>query len=233
MSDIRVVPLDRLDLRFVPRAWPFAEQRRGEIDGYFQSLKREKPGLWNGRVMLLHQWSLADSCLGGDFFETDFASFLAWRDWGFPDDAVCNCFAQAALRAADGAFLLAVMGAHTSNPGHIYFPSGTPDPDDICGERVDLDGSVMRELVEETGLSTQDVTADPGWHAVLAGPRVALMKVLRSPEHANTLRDRIRAHLARQATPELSDMRIVRGAADRDPMMPPFVVAFLDEMWKR
>jgi hypothetical protein len=28
-------------------------------------------------------------------------------------------------------------------------------------------------------------------------------------------------------------MRIVRGAADRDPMMPPFVVAFLDEMWKR
>jgi hypothetical protein len=68
---------------------------------------------------------------------------------------------------------------------------------------------------------------------VLAGPRIALMKILRSPEHANTLRDRVRAHLARQATPELADMRIVRGAADRDPMMPPFVTAFLDAMWKR
>jgi hypothetical protein len=223
MSDIRVVPLDRLDLRFVPRPWRFADERRGEIDAYFQSLRREKPGLWNGRVMLLHRWSLARGLFAGAFLETDFASFLTWRDWGFPDDAVCNCFAQAALRSADGAFLLGVMAAHTSNPGHVYFPSGTPDPDDVCGQQVDLDGSVMRELTEET---------DPDWHAVLAGPRIALMKILRSPEQANTLRDRIRSHLARQPTPELSDMRIVRGAADRDPMMPPFVVAFLDEMWK-
>ena len=27
-----------------------------------------------------------------DYFETDFASFLAWRDWGFPDKNVFNGF---------------------------------------------------------------------------------------------------------------------------------------------
>src|SRR5262245_36660328 len=231
MTDIRVVPLSSLDLRFLPRPWAFAEQRRAEIDDHFGELKRQKPGLWNGRVMLLRDWSLADGCLAGAYFETDFASMLAWRDWDAPDDMVRNCFAQGALRAADGAFLLGVMGAHTANAGKIYFPSGTPDPDDVAGEHVDLCGSVIRELAEETGLSATDVVADAGWHAVLAGMRIALMRPLRAAEPADALRRRILANLARQDDPELADIRIVRAPDDLDPMMPSFIVAYLREMW--
>ena len=85
---------------------------------------------------------MAAFCLGRDpvfagdrfsasYFETDFASFLAWRDWGFPDRSVFNGFGMGALRCSDGAFVLGEMGRHTSNAGRIYFPSGTPDPDDI------------------------------------------------------------------------------------------------------
>ena len=82
---------------------------------------------------------------------------------------------MAALRAADGAFLLGRMAKHTANAGKVYFPSGTPDPNDVRdGGIVDLDGSVRRELLEETGLISTD--AKPGgWHAVLAGARVALI----------------------------------------------------------
>jgi 8-oxo-dGTP pyrophosphatase MutT (NUDIX family) len=233
MTGIRVVSLASLDLRFAPRPWPFAEQWRDEIEAYFQSLKRDKPDLWNGEVMLLRDWRCADGRLSGVFFTTDFASMLAWRDWDFPDDAVRNCFAQGALRAADGAFLLGVMGAHTANAGKIYFPSGTPDPDDVQGDTVDLDGSVLRELTEETGLTAQDVSLDAGWHAVLAGPRIGMMKIMRSREPADALRARILAHLSTEDLPELSDIRIVRGPDDLDPMMPPFVTAFLAEMWKK
>jgi 8-oxo-dGTP pyrophosphatase MutT (NUDIX family) len=232
MTDIRVVPLASLDLRFAPRPWAFAEQRRADVEAHFASLKRDKPDLWNGRVMMLRDWTLSGGALAGAFFETDFASMLAWRDWDAPDDTVRNCFAQGALRTADGAFLLGVMGAHTANAGRIYFPSGTPDPDDVAGGYVDLAGSVMRELAEETGLSAADVTPDAGWHAVLAGMRIALMKTLRSAEPADALRGRILANLARQETPELADMRIVRGPADLDPMMPGFIAAYLNEMWK-
>jgi len=49
---------------------------------------------------------------------------------------------------------------------------------------------------------------------------------------ASALRDRIRAFLATQEAPELADVRIVRGPADFDPMMPPFVTTFLNEAWR-
>ena len=69
--------------------------------------------------------------------------------------------------------------------------------------------------------------AEPGWHAVLAEPRIALMKVMHARESAVALRTRILEHLAREHEPELADIRIVRGPADLDPRMPPFVTAFL------
>jgi hypothetical protein len=38
---------------------------------------------------------------------------------------------------------------------------------------------------------------------------------------------------AREREPELADVRDVRGPADFDPMMPPFVTAFLMHVWGR
>jgi len=232
MTSIPVVPIARLEVTFQPRAWPFADARRRDIDAHFAALKRERPALWNGRVLMLSEFSIADGVFRGAYFETDFASLLAWRDWNFPDPEVRNCFAMGALRGNDGAFLLGVMAAHTANAGSIYFPAGTPDPDDVVGATVDLEGSVRREVVEETGLAFDTLDAEPGWVAVLAEPRIALMKLLHARESAAELRVRILDHLAREQEPELADIRIVRGPADLDPEMPPFVTAFLGHMWR-
>jgi len=227
-----VVRLTRTELRLAPRPWPFAQQRRAEIDAHFAHLSSANPHAFNGRVLLLHEFAIGDGVLHGAYFETDFASFIAWRDWGWPDQSVRNCFGQAALRGADGAYLLGVMAAHTLNAGRIYFPSGTPDPSDVTGDRVDLAGSVLRELTEETGLAATDVAVEAGWHAVLAGPRLAMLKPVRSPLPAPELRARILAHLAADVHPELADVRIVRGPADLDDMMPEFIRDYLLEMWK-
>ena len=48
---------------------------------------------------------------------------------------------------------------------------------------------------------------------------------------AAVLRQRILGFLRAEAEPELADIRIVRGPADLDPMMPPFVRAFLAHVW--
>jgi hypothetical protein len=231
MSDIAIVPIERLELAFAPRPWAFAIERRADIDAYFAALKRAKPALWNGRVLLLHEYAIRDGVFRGRCLETDFANFRAWRDWGFPDAAVINCFAMGALRASDGAFLIGEMAAHTANAGQVYFPCGTPDQHDVIGEAVDLDRSVWREVAEETGLDRADLDAAPDWTAVIAGPRIALMKRLRAPLEADALRRRILAQIARQRMPEFSDIRIVRGPADLDARMPDFVTAYLRHVW--
>ena len=227
MENIPIIPLDTLDLRIDRTPWAFAAERRAAIDAHFVALRHSKPHVWNGRVLMLRRGEIADGALRGVCLETDFASFIAWRDWGFPDKAVRNCFPMAALRSADGAFLLGVMAPHTANAGRVYFPAGTPDPEDIVGETVDLAGGVMRELTEETGLGPADVAIESGWHAVPLEPRIALMKVMQARESAEALRGRVLAFLATQDKPELSDIRIVRGTGDLDPMMPPYVAAFL------
>src|SRR3977135_2874041 len=147
-----IVPIKRLELAIAPRPWPFAEEHRGEIARHFDKLRETKPALWNGRILLLHQHAIAGGGFPGAYFETDYASFIAWRDWGFPDPTVRNCFSLGALRGVDGGVLLGVMSSHTLNAGKIYFPAGPPDPADIAEGMVDLAGSIRREVAEETGL---------------------------------------------------------------------------------
>jgi hypothetical protein len=233
MSDIAIVPLERLDIAFAPRPWVFADERRAAIDAHFATCKRAQPALWNGRVLLLYECAIEAGVLRGRSLETDFASFLAWRDWGCPPAAaIKNFFAMGALRAADGAYLLGVMGPHTANAGRIYFPAGTPDPDDVVGNAVDFERSVWREVGEETGLGSADLDPEPGWTAVTSGPRIALMKILQARLDADALRARVLDHLARQNPPELADIRIVRGHSDLDPQMPVFVDAYLRHLWR-
>ncbi|MBI3705365.1 MAG: NUDIX hydrolase [Rhizobiales bacterium] len=219
--------VDRLELSFVPKPWAFAVERRAEIDACFAALCEKNPALWNGRVLMLYRQAIVDGVFRGQYLETDYASFAAWQHWGTPPAAIHDCFGAAAILAADGAFLLGVMGAHTLNAGHIYFPCGTPDTDDLVDGRVDLDGSVRRELKEETGLDQAEFIAEPGWTTVVDGALIAQIKVLRSRQNAEALRARMLDYLKSERTPELSDIRIVRGARDFDPKMRRFVTAFL------
>jgi 8-oxo-dGTP pyrophosphatase MutT (NUDIX family) len=228
MSEISVVPLDDVAFAFAPRDWPFAQERRAQIAAHFAAKQAQTPALWNGRLLLVNEWSAAGGRMRGTYFETDFADFIAWRDWGFPDRSVMNCFAMGAIRTADDAFVLGVMGVNTANAGKIYFPAGTPEPLDVVNGHVDLVGNIAREVAEETGLTDADFAPELGWTAVVDGQRMALMRVLRTHAPANELQARIRAHLASEEQPELADVHIVRGPADFDPMMPAYMVAYLE-----
>ena len=220
-----------LDLAVRPIAWPFAEERRAEIAVHFAEKQRERPKIWNGRVLLGRDAVFTDGHLAATYFETDFASFLAWRDWGFPDKAVFNGFGMGALRAADGAFVMGEMAQHTANAGRIYFPSGTPDLDDVRDGALDIPGSVVRELGEETGLTTADYWAEPDWHCVVTGPSIAMIQVLNLSVPGDVARARIEANLAREDEPELSAIHLVRGMSDLTPSMPRFVTAFVEQQF--
>ncbi len=227
MPDPAVFPVDRLNLTFDPQPWPFSAERRAEIDVFFANVQNEKPTIWNGRVLMMHDYTMAGGMFEGCYLETDYASFSAWCAWGRPPASIFDAFGAGAVFSADGAVLVGVMGPQNFNAGRIYFPCGTPDPSDIHDGKVDLDFSVRRELKEETGIDASEFAVEPGWTSVVDGPLIAQIKTLRSRESAENLRARMLAHLARERQPELSDIRIVRGPADFDPAMPRFVPAFL------
>jgi 8-oxo-dGTP pyrophosphatase MutT (NUDIX family) len=229
-----IFALDRVEIVLEPWSWAFAVDRRSEIDRHFAGLQRERSGVWNGKVLLLHRYAIERGVLRGACFETDYASLCAWRDWHFPDPGVINVFAAAALRSADGAYVVGEMAPYTAAAGLVYFPCGTPEPGDIsAGGALDLIGNLGRELKEETGLDFGTLDAESGWSLVRDGCFFALLKRLTAGENAAELRLRILRHLASEAQPEFSDIRIVRGHADLDPRMPPFTVAFLEEGWRQ
>jgi len=218
-----------LDLKVLPWSWPFAEARRPEIEAHFAAEQRKRPGLWNGRVLIGRDAVFAVGRLTADYFEVDFASFLSWRDWGFPDTSVFNGFGMGALLAKDGAFVLGEMAEHTANAGRIYFPSGTPDPADVRGDRLDIAGSVARELEEETGLTPADYRNDSCWDCVVTGASMAMMQRLHVDMTGEELRARIEANLARQRQPELARIHLVRSRGDFTATMPGFVTAYLEQ----
>ncbi len=227
MTGVAIHRVTRLDLAFAPWHWPFARARRNEIDAHFAAKRRANPQLWNGAVLLCRNPVFTDGGFSAQFFETDFASFLAWRDWGFPDRPVFNGFGMGALRACDGAYVLGEMAPHTANAGRVYFPSGTPDRSDLKDGRVDIEGSVARELEEETGLTAADYRASAYWDCVVSGRLIAMMRLLDSELTAEQLRARIEANLARQRMPELSRMHLVRALSDITAAIPFFMSAFL------
>ncbi|MGY8661687.1 NUDIX hydrolase [Bradyrhizobium sp. UFLA05-109] len=220
-----------LDLTVEAQAWPFAQERSADIAGHFAEKQRERPQIWNGRILLGRDPVLAGGHFSARYFEADFASFLAWRDWGFPDKAVFNGFGMGALRASDGAFVLGVMGEHTANAGRIYFPSGTPDLDDIKDGTLDIPGSVVREVEEETGLTAADYQAETHWHCVVSGPAIALIRILDLKLSGEAIRAWIEANLAAQEHPELAGIHLVRGLGDLTPAMPRFVTAFIEQQF--
>jgi hypothetical protein len=235
MNIAPVLDVAELDLVVEPYDWPFARERAEEIAAHWEARRTEKPALFDGRVLLMfrHAFELrADGrlALRGAYFETAYSNFLAWRDFGFRDPAICNGFSMAALQSADGAYLLGEMADHTATAGQVYFAAGTPDLSDVFGTCVDLEASVKRELLEETGLNPAETRFGAGWRVVHAPPLIACMKVMRLPIEADVAKRRIETFLASETRPELAAVHIVRRLEDLDGLKTPaFMRAFLAE----
>ncbi|MGO9133998.1 MAG: NUDIX hydrolase [Methylovirgula sp.] len=235
MSDTptRIETIASINYRFRDDAvWPFARDRAADIDAHWAKRVAQNPHLFNGRVLLMHQPAQADAGrLEGTCFAADYKAFVAWRDFGFPDLSVANVFAMAALHTADGAFLLGEMGPHTAAAGRIYFPAGTPDLGDLKDGHVDLEGSVWRELKEETGLSAADVTHDAGWSVVFHGAYIACMKMMRIEASAADVIAKVDDFLKLETRPELARLAPIFSADDFTDQIPAFVQAYMRHVW--
>ncbi len=234
--EVELARAERLHCVVEAHDWEFDRRRGADIDAHWSERRRVNPTLYDGPVLLAHGAERGAAGDGGEtlsvkFFQTRFSRFLAWRDFGFPGSGVYNCFSMPALRSADGAFLLGEMGAQHSAPGAIYFPGGTPDPGDVRDGLVDLEGNLLRELREETGIGPDQVTLEPEWTIVFAGPRIACIKILTSAEPATAIEARIGHYLAHQKDPELARVHMIsRRGQLAEPRMLDFIRGFLEPL---
>ncbi|WP_395698236.1 NUDIX hydrolase [Methylocella sp.] len=234
----RIESVDAVGMRVEERRWAFAEEQAQAIDRHWEKLKGANPHLFNGRVFLNFERAVIEEkgrrVLTGVAAAVDFKAFLAWRDFGFPDADAHNCFAMAALRSADGAFVMGRMSETTANAGKVYFPAGTPDLGDVCDGRLDLEGSVTRELFEEMGSSAGEIACEPGWRVVFEGPRIACMKAVRSPLPARGIEARFAAFAAGEAHPEFCALHMAYGEGDLlEDLMPDFLLRYLRDEFSR
>jgi 8-oxo-dGTP pyrophosphatase MutT (NUDIX family) len=228
VSDASISHVTTLDVRCVERGWPWAEQNSDAIAAFWRDETAKQPNLFDGPVFMLAEARIEGGTFHAVAFETRFSYLLYAKRSGFPDPETINGFAMPALRADDGAFLLGVMGAETANKGQIYFPAGTPDPNDRRGDVLDLVGSVARELGEETGLEPGDYDIGEGWVLVRDGGMLAFLRPVRVMEAAEPARARMLARMRRLKEQELSDIYIARTEEDVDERrMPGFIKTFL------
>lgn len=226
---MRILSLRCVDAALEPGPWPWAEQNRARIEANWQRRRAEKPAIFNGIVLACTRLAINGDVLEARFREADYASFLAMIDFGFPEPGVGNCFGATVLRSADGAIVLGEMAAHTANGGRVYFPGGSFDLGDVGADgRIEVERSIERELLEETGLGVADVVFEPGFTAVVDGPRTALLREARSPLTASALRARIDAFISDTAEPELAGVRLVWSPDDIEAgVMPAYVAAYV------
>ena len=215
MRQGQVQRVDACRLIVGDRRWEWAANNADGIVANWQTQLAKNPRFFNGRIQILTRYRIEGGVFSGNFTTTDFASFIHWRGLGYPDPSVHDCFGCAILRSNEGHILLGRQAAGNLNSGRAYCPGGFIDPADVRPDRsIDIDGSIQREIGEETGLDLMSLRREPGYVLVAADASIAIGVVYRSAMSANDLRAQIMAHITSESAPELADILIVRTPAD-------------------
>lgn len=222
---IRAEPITALDLRCSGGTWAFEAENRQAIAEHWRKMTALNRSLWNGRTLICTRAVVDEGVFRADLAEIDYASFVAWRDWGRPDASVVNCFGVPAVFSSDGALLLGVMGATTLNAGRAYPPSGSLEPKDVRADgTVDVLGNMRAELHEETGLDLGEAT--PGaMAAIFEGPRLAMVQRFDFPLPFDEIARRFANHADGHA--ELAAVEPLRHSSQTDSRMPGYVAELM------
>lgn len=226
MTEI-VTPVLNFDARVLPEPFVPSREERAEIDAAWADVLSKTPEAFDGPILLARDVSFEDGVVRIAYVRTSYATLVWRRSLGFPESGLGNAFGAAVVISSDGATLLGRMGRATVNAGQLYFPCGTPDPTDIVDGRVDLEGSIVRELAEETGLAAPLVRPSERRIVVATGGLVACLRRFDTELDAEALAAAARAHLASEADPELGGVEIAFSADELTAASPHYVRAAL------
>lgn len=208
-----IVPVDTIAVRLERGPHPFELEHAAAIEANWQAEHAANPALFDGRMVLLAGLSLDDRHLSGHCHEVRFATMLYWRR-NKGQAGIEHCFAHAALIAGDNALVAIRMGQKTANPGRVYFAAGSFETEDFVDGLVDAYGNMEREVREETGLELSSWRRDRGYFLYSQNHSTVLVQRFWNDEQAVSVADRIKAHVAGEAEPEIEGPVVIRHADD-------------------
>jgi hypothetical protein len=195
--------------------WPFAAEEDLAIRRHWALRSAENPKFFNGRVHIMTSGALRRGRLEGSLAATDFAASLYWRETGFKDRKVVDCFGSAIFVASDGALVYGRQTPGNLNSGLIYPVSGFLDERDIgASGAADIDAGVAREVMEEMELDASAFPRDDGYLVTRDGPFLCVGVVYRLPMTGEEFCAQVKERLANDAAPELEGLVCLRSEAD-------------------
>lgn len=211
---MQVIPITKAEIAASDAAWEWAEARKAKVQRFWKKLHAANPALFNGPIhMLADDYVIADGKLAGRCLRSDYASLLYWREEGFAPAGALNGFGSAVVLSAEGHVIFGRMAAHTANAGKVYPFGGSLDDDDIREGHADIEGSIMRELAEETGIEAGMAQREPGLLFLRDGAMACFAACFRMDAPSSAIRARIEIHLEMTEKPELDGVVIFRRAA--------------------
>ncbi len=207
--------VQKCSIRCGAASWPFASQEESAIRCHWSQRSAENPKFFNGCVYIMISGALRQGHIEGRLAATDFAASLYWRETGYRDRTVVDCFGSAIFLGSDGALIYGRQTPGNVNAGMIYPPGGFIDRRDIGSSgAVDFDGSVAREVMEETELDPAGLLRDGGYLVTRDGPLLSIGVIYRLAVPGEVFCAQINARLARGAAPELEALVTLDRAAD-------------------
>ncbi|MBP2445050.1 NUDIX hydrolase [Rhizobium leguminosarum] len=220
-----VFPIAGVNLRVLPGSHPFVLAEEAAIRENWAKETAANPALFDGRLVFQQRLSFSEDGIAGEGYVTPFSAFMWWRRQPQPQrQGGLHIFAYPVLESADGALVAIRMGAHTANPGQVYFAAGSLEQEDIVDGHCDIEANMRREVHEETGLDLADAAAGPGLYASYSRRTVTLMRLFRFEMTADEMVKRIEAHMLVAEDKEIAGAVAIRSA---DPSAHPYNVSML------
>ena len=222
----RILDVDQADLVFDAVPHPYETENLAAIEDNWHAEVARNPALFDGKVLMFSKLSWRDGRIEGRCHAIRFATFLQWRRNG-PETSVEHLFAQAMPVTSDGALIAIRMSARTASAGRVYFAAGAFDMSDVADGRIDIVSNMRREVLEETGIDLEHCRSDAGMHGHSSDRGTVLTQRYYLDEPAETIAARIRAFIAADPDPEISDAVIIRGAEDFPEGLMPHMVPLI------
>ncbi len=223
-----VVPLKSAVVRVDSAPLRYELSHNAEIAARWTDETNANPALFNGPFFMAERADVIDQAFEARYHRTRFATMMHWKV-NATGNKPWHIFGVGVIVSNDNKLIAGRMAAFTAAAGRVYFPAGSFDENDVVDEYVDIDGNMLREVEEETGVKLSEARKrDEHIHLVTASRSIALFRRHYFDVPANELIERIRSHIVAEADSELDDVTAISAAGEMGETTPDTFRTFAD-----